>query len=217
MSTTGPGGKRPTEAPPDAEESGRTPIATPHPQPQADWWDAGKTEANLNLRSGVRASPSASSANTAWRDPRLPAPRLTPTTSVGRVDVPTAILLLSGVAMVVGSVTAWVTVSFLGHSASVDGTNSGITRTITLNGWYTLVVGVLIVVSALLMAVSSQSSLESVTAVVAVVGLGFAVYDLVRILQKISDANSRVKGLNLRGIAPSVSTDVGYGLIILVV
>ncbi len=87
------------------------------------------------------------------------------TTSTGLTfNLGVLLLLACGVALMYGSVGAWVhvhgSVGFAGFSVSLNGTDAGISTLIGLNGWVTFIGGILVVAplatSVMIMAVSSD-------------------------------------------------------------
>jgi hypothetical protein len=124
----------------------------------------------------------------------------------------------SSVLIIVGSFTPWLTISFAAFSGSASGTDGSISDLIGVNGWITFAGGLVLLIFFCLMAVSPAPLFGSITLVVAAVVAGFAVYDLVRIVQKISQASSVTPAFNaspLRGLQPDIT--VGWGLIVLVI
>ena len=122
------------------------------------------------------------------------------------------------VLLIVGSFTPWVTVSFAAFSGSASGTDGSISDLIGVNGWITFAGGLLLLILFCLMAINPQPLFRSLTLIVAVVVAGFAVYDLVRIVQKISQASSVAPAFSaspLRGLRPDIT--VGWGLIVLAI
>ena len=127
-------------------------------------------------------------------------------------------LLISGVMLIVGSFTPWVTVSIASLSISASGTNSGISDLIGVNGWITFAGGVLVLVFVLMAAVSADAVFRTLTLLTAVVVTGFAVYDLVRIVQKISQQSPAHPTFNGAPItALQANASVGWGLIVVVI
>lgn len=121
--------------------------------------------------------------------------------------------LLCGVALIVGSMTSWVSISIFGHSIGVSGTNRVISTAIGVNGWITFFGGLALVLLSAAMTATPEASLRKVTAVVGLVTFAFATYDFARILQKLSGVHA--PGSNapqLQFLAPTVS--VGFGLVI---
>jgi hypothetical protein len=123
--------------------------------------------------------------------------------------------MLCSLLLILGSFTPWITVSFAGHSTSAAGTDSGISALIGVNGWITFSAGILLFILVCMVVVSAEPLFRSVALVVALAAAGFAVYDLVRILQKISEAASSSSS----GIGLALQTDnlVGWGLIVTVI
>ena len=127
-------------------------------------------------------------------------------------------LLISSVLLIVGSFTPWVTVSFAGLNISASGTNSGISDAIGVNGWITFAGGVLLLVFVCMAAVTADAVFRSLALITAVVVTGFAVYDLVRIAQKVSQASPAHPTLNGAPItAFQANASVGWGLIVVVI
>ena len=127
-------------------------------------------------------------------------------------------LLISSVLLIVGSLTPWITVSFAGLSISASGTNSGISDAIGVNGWVTLSGGILLLVFVCMAAISADAVFRTLALVTAVVVTGFAVYDLVRIAQKISQVSPGHPTFNGAPInALQANASVGWGLIVVVI
>ncbi len=117
------------------------------------------------------------------------------------------LLMVSGIALMVGSVSTWIHVNgslgIADFRVSVNGIDQAITNLIGVNGWITFIGGVVLLVFGGL-AISSEETLLAVLAtLVSLVVLVFAIYDVFRVVQKISQLPSDVN--------PSVS--VGWGLI----
>jgi len=117
------------------------------------------------------------------------------------------LLLVCGIALMYGSVGSWVHVTgnlgIADFHVSFDGIDPGISTLIGVNGWVTFIGGVLLVVFACFEMMSEELQLTIFTAVIAGVTMVFAIYDMFRIVQKISQ------------VPASVSSDVsvGWGLI----
>jgi hypothetical protein len=117
------------------------------------------------------------------------------------------LLLVCGVALMYGSVSEWVHVSgnvgVANFHVSINGIDPGISTLITVNGWITFIGGLLIVVFACFEMTSDEIQLGILTTFIAFVTTIFAIYDMFRIVQKISQ------------VPAGVSTDVsvGWGLI----
>lgn len=125
-------------------------------------------------------------------------------------------LLLSSVMLIVGSFTPWATVSLASLSYSASGTDSSISDAIGVNGWITFACGLLLFILACMSMISPEPLFRSGALIVAVVATGFAVYDLVRIIQKTShSANPSFNGQVIHQLTASAS--VGWGLIVAVI
>jgi hypothetical protein len=124
-------------------------------------------------------------------------------------------LLICSILLILGAFTPWLTISLAGHSTSVSGTDPGISQLIGVNGWITFSAGILLFVLACMIVVSGEPLFRSVAVIVALGAAGFAIYDLVRMLQKISHAASAPS----TGLSSAFHTNnyVGWGLIVTVV
>lgn len=129
------------------------------------------------------------------------------------------ILICSGVAMMVGSVTTWITsntalggnslfggVVGTNHtvSAALPGVADGVSSFIGLNGYMTLIAGAVILVFGGLMAVTDDLSVRIVGLLFALASLGVSIYAVVRLSQKLSQIHT-VRGVTL---------SVGWGVIL---
>jgi hypothetical protein len=117
------------------------------------------------------------------------------------------LLLVCGVALMYGSVGEWVHVSgslgIANFHVSVNGIDPTISTLITVNGWVTFIGGILLVVFACFEMTSEEVQLSIFTTVIAAVTAVFAIYDMFRIVQKISQVPSTL----------SADVSVGWGLI----
>ena len=124
-------------------------------------------------------------------------------------------LLVSSIVVIIGSFTPWLTVSVGPISQSANGSDSVTSTLIGLQGgWLTFAGGLIMLIFVVLIAVSGESNIATATLIVAVVTAGFAIYDLVRTAQKISEA-SNVSSLGNGPLRPDIS--VGWGLIVCVI
>jgi hypothetical protein len=193
---------------------GEAAAQAPRP-PLPDWWESGTTGTDLSTRQYRPPTPARSDPySTGCQPPSVGSPIARASTSSVSFKPVTLILLISAVLLIVGSVTPWLSATVFGHTANVDGTSGVIAHSIGTNGWITFIAGILLL---LLDAVSvfSADSIRNATPLVAAVALGFATYDLVRILQKISKVHSSV--VSFGAVHLSVSENVGYGLILVVI
>ena len=125
--------------------------------------------------------------------------------------------LLCSILLVVGSLAPWLTFSLVSLHFSVSGTDSGISLLVGINGWITFAGGVLLFILFCMMAVSDEPLFRTVTLLVAVVTAGFAFYDLVRIVQKISQVPSGVTGPVPVVRTVGLNAGVGWGLIVVAI
>jgi hypothetical protein len=122
--------------------------------------------------------------------------------------------MVSSVMLILGSFTPWITVSVASLSASINGTDTGISDLIGVNGWITFSAGILLFVLVCMVAVSDEPLFRTAAVVIALVAAGFAVYDLVRVVQKISNTPALPSAVPVSHLA---STNVGWGLIVVVI
>ena len=117
------------------------------------------------------------------------------------------LLLVCGIALMYGSVGEWVHVSgslgIADFHVSYNGIDPGISTLIGVNGWVTFIGGILLVIFACFEMTSEEQLLAIFTILIAAVTTVFAIYDMFRIVQKISQVPASV--------SPDVS--VGWGLI----
>jgi hypothetical protein len=117
------------------------------------------------------------------------------------------LLLVCGIAVMYGSVGEWIHISgslgIANFHVSYNGIDPGISTLIGLNGWVTFIGGILLVVFACFEMTSEEQLLGVFTILIAAVTAVFAIYDMFRIVQKISQVPASV--------SPHVS--VGWGLI----
>jgi len=117
------------------------------------------------------------------------------------------LLLVCGIALMYGSVGAWVHVSgsvgIADFRVSINGIDPGVSTLIGVNGWVTFIGGVLIVIFACFEMTSEELQLGIMTTVIAAATAIFAMYDIFRIVQKISQVPANL----------SADVSVGWGLI----
>ena len=90
-----------------------------------------------------------------------------------------------------------------GLHASINGIDPGVTTLIGVNGYVTFIGGIVLLVFAGLAMTNNDAVLAVLTAVIAAATLVFAVYDMFRIVQKISQVTT----------SANASVSVGWGLI----
>jgi hypothetical protein len=164
-------------------------------------------------------------------EPEGPTPRLSanPYTARTQPRTPTAaaagapgvtvanfLLLASGITVMLASVTTWVSssVSSLGSvggrgaslslSSATSGVDPSISAIIGLNGYVTLTAGVVLVVFAGMMMASNDPGIRTFAAFFALVTVGFGIYVVVRLLQKINELH----------VPQGASVDLGWGAIL---
>lgn len=141
------------------------------------------------------------------------APAAPPRTRTAPVPTPAtfslAVLLtvVSGIALMFGSVGTWVqikgTVEVVNFHVSIQGLDQAISTLIGVNGYVTFIGGIVVLVLGGLALSSEERLLLILTTVVSLAVLVFAIYDMFRIVQKISQVPASGN--------PGVS--VGWGLI----
>jgi hypothetical protein len=126
---------------------------------------------------------------------------------------------LCGIVIMVGSVTPWISISLLGHTVDVSGTNNGVSNTIAVNGWFTFIAGVVLLLLGGLMIASRESSLRVVALLVSLVSVGLAVSATVRVLQKVSELHPTASQLRspFHKLFAGTSASIGFGLILVLV
>jgi hypothetical protein len=120
------------------------------------------------------------------------------------------LLLASGVLLAVGSTTTWIHASasfgsFFRLSLSVNGVDMAISSRFGVNGYATLICGIVMIALSCACMAGDGSQLRMLTLVAGLTSLGFAIYFVVRVVQEISDASGH-------GTAT-----VGVGLILLAI
>ncbi len=120
------------------------------------------------------------------------------------------LLLSSGVLLMIGSVTTWIHAdtsfgTFFHLSVSLNGLDEGTSSLFGINGFATLICGVVLVGLSCAAMASDDSSLRLLTLVVGLTSVGFAAYFVVRVVEKINDASGHG------------SATVGVGIILLAI
>ena len=173
--------------------------------------DAATAAASTTVLSGPRLS----------ANPYAPHPTATSTAarSAPGVTLGNLLLFASALAMMVGSVSTWISSSaslggisvFRGtagagitFSTAVSGVADGMSGLVGINGYITLIAAAAVLVFAGLMAVSEDWSLRLMACVFALANLGLAIYAIVRLAQKLNHVH--VHG---------VTVNVGWGVILI--
>ena len=117
------------------------------------------------------------------------------------------LLLVCGIAVMYGSVGEWIHISgsvgIANFHVSYNGIDPGISTLIGVNGWVTFIGGILLVIFACFEMTSEEQLLGVFTTLIAAATAVFAIYDMFRIVQKISQVPASV----------SADVSVGWGLI----
>jgi hypothetical protein len=100
------------------------------------------------------------------------------------------LVVVSGIALMFGSVGSWIRLSgsagILTIHGSLNGIDPGISQLIGINGYVTLVCGIVLLVFGGLALTNDDTALAVLTFVVASGTLVVAVYDMFRVVQKIN-------------------------------
>jgi len=126
----------------------------------------------------------------------IAAPHAAPGATVGLL-----LMLVSGIALILGSITTWISVSagtsglfslggfHIAGTATTNGVDPAISTLIGINGYLTLTGGAVVLLFAGLMMVTDEVSIRIVGCFFAVATLGLAIYAVVRLVQKINAAH----------------------------
>ena len=163
------------------------------------------------VEEGAPAAAAASGAGAAAprlsANPYSPAGYSKPKTTPATVSVGLLLIMVSGIALMYGSVGSWIrltgSVGIAGLHLNVNGTDPGISQLIGVNGWVTFIAGIVLLVFAGLSLTTDDTVLAVLTALVAGATLVFAIYDMVRVIQKIQQVTT----------SAGSSISVGWGLI----
>jgi hypothetical protein len=184
---------------------------------QSDWWSSSDTRLNpsakvreVDIRPSV-AQPAGNAGDTRWS----PGEHDGATTSAFKASY--VALLLAGVLVIVGSITSWISVSLFGHTVSVAGTDRVISNAISINGWITVALGIVILLIGALMMVSPEASLRLLAICITGLTLGFSTYYVVRVVQELSKAHAAAARYAGFGRSFPVSEHIGWGLVVLLV
>lgn len=117
------------------------------------------------------------------------------------------LLLVCGIALMYGSIGEWVHISgrlgVADFHASFNGVDPAVSTLIGVNGWVTFIGGTLLVIFACFEMTSDELQLSILTTLIAAVTTIFAIFDMVRIAQKLSQVPSTA----------GANASVGWGLI----
>lgn len=180
----------------DDRASGWYPLGT-NPNEQSYWdgsaftavrhWIGGRGWVEDDEPSAPTASPFAPEPSGVFRPQQVNLGRRAtdhPTFTMGVL-----LLMASGIALMYGSVGAWVSeITTFGPAslhASIVGTDPAMSALIGCNGWITFVGGVVLLVFGGLSISSNDTVLARITLLISTITLIFAVYDMFRTVQKI--------------------------------
>ncbi len=147
---------------------------------------------------GTRTTPVASAGEVAPRASANPYSQAAPTrprSAPATFSLGILLLMASGITLMYGSVGSWVKVTgSVGGAAvfhaSVNGIDPGVSTLIGLNGYVTFIGGIVLLTFAGLAMTNDDMLLAVLTAIVSAAILVFAVYDMFRIVQKLSQVTT---------------------------
>jgi hypothetical protein len=126
-------------------------------------------------------------------------------------------LFICGVLLILGSVTPWATVSFANQSMSVQGIDITISHAFMVNGWFTLPIGILLLLLTFLGVTSGEPFIRVTLLVLSLAAAAVSVYALVRILQEIAQSSAPTfNGVPIK-LPVQTNASVGWGLIVLLI
>ncbi len=173
-----------------------------NPNEQAYWdgqhWTA-KRHWSVNgwveVGAAIGASSPAELAPRLSANPYVPPAFSKPRTKPATMSIGVLVIMACGIALMFGSVGSWVHVtgSVNGVAAfhvSVNGIDPGISTLIGVNGYVTFIGGIVLLVLGGLGMTSDELVLAGLTAIVSAVTMVFAIYDMFRIVQKISQVTT---------------------------
>jgi hypothetical protein len=167
------------------------------------WVEQGAVPAAAAASTG----PAAAAAPRLSGNPYAPPAHAKPKTAPATLNVGVLLIMISGIALMFGSVGSWVrvsgTIGIAGFHLSINGLDPGISTLISVNGYVTFIGGIVLLVFAGLAMTNDDLLLAILTALVAVATAVFAIYDMFRIVQKISNVTT----------SAGSSISVGWGLI----
>jgi hypothetical protein len=166
------------------------------------WTVNGWVEHGAAATAGAGASQATRTSGNPYAPPAT-RPKAGPVT----VSLGVFLVMVCGITLMAGSVGSWVSVGgsvgVAGFHVSLNGLDPGISTLIGVNGYVTFIGGIVLLVLGGLALTNSDVLLAILTAVAAAVILVFAIFDMFRIVQKISQVTP----------AANTSVSVGWGLI----
>jgi len=171
------------------------------------WTVNGWVEQGAVPAEAVASSANAPVAPRLSGNPYAPPGAVKPRGAPATVNLGVLLLMICGIALMLGSVEPWVSVTgsvgVAGFHVSINGNDPGIATLIAVNGYITFIGGIVLLVLAGLALTNNDLLLAILTAVAAAATLVFAIYDMFRIVQKVSQVHTS---------APA-NVSVGWGLI----
>ncbi len=166
------------------------------------WVEQGAAPAAAPAPSAPEPAKPRLSANP-YAPPAYSKPKTTPAT----VNVGVLLIMAAGITLMFGSVGSWIrltgSVGILGLHLNINGLDPAVSTLISVNGYVTFIGGIVLLVFAGLALTNDDILLAILTALIAAATLVFAIYDMFRIVQKITQVT-----------APTGSNvSVGWGLI----
>jgi hypothetical protein len=183
-------GWHPTGVPPT--DPGWYPMGT-NPNDQS-YWDGqtwtGRRHWTVNGWSEVGAPDTAAPGRRMSANPYAPPVSARKRSAPTSLNVGVLLLIISGIALMFGSVGSWIRLSgsagILTIHGSLNGIDPGISRLIGINGYVTLVCGIVLLVLGGLALTNDDTALAVLTFIVAAGTVVVAVYDMFRVVQKIN-------------------------------
>ena len=171
------------------------------------WTVTGWVEEGAPAAAAVSGAGAGAAAPRLSANPYAPPAHSKPKTTPATVSVGLLLIMASAITLMYGSVGSWIrltgSVGILGLHLNVNGTDPGVSQLIGVNGWATFIAGIVLLVFAGLSMTNDDTVLALLTALVAGATLILAIYDMVRVIQKIQQVTT----------GPGSSISVGWGLI----
>ncbi|HEX6393932.1 MAG TPA: hypothetical protein VFZ97_10850 [Acidimicrobiales bacterium] len=184
---------------------------------QPDWWSSSDRQVGESVAMGRVSTKTLIPYAAATRGEPWWGPPQSDTARKSGITASRVVLLLTGVLLIVGSVSPWISVSLFGNTVSVDGTDRAISNAITMNGWITVALGIVMILVGTLMMTSSQTVLQLLALSVSAMALAFTTYFVVRVVQELSRADAATARFSLVGRSVPVHEHIAWGLILLLV
>ena len=184
---------------------------------QPDWWSSSDRQVGESVAMGRVSTNTLIPYEAATRGEPWWGPPQSDSAKKSGIKASRVVLLLTGVLLIIGSVTPWVSVSLFGHTVIIDGTDRAISNATTINGWITVALGIVMILVSSLMMTSSQTVLQLLALSVSAIALCFATYFVARVVQELSRADAAAARSSLVGRSVPVHEHIAWGLILLLV